>query len=616
MCGIVAYVGQAEALPRLLGGLERLEYRGYDSAGVALAGPGGLEVRKSVGGVAQLAELVRSDPPTGRAGISHTRWATHGVVNVENAHPHLDADGRLAIVHNGVVENHKELERGPLERCVCFRSKTDTEVLAVLIGEALRGKDRVGREELLEALRGVLKMVRGSYGLALVHADLPGFLLAARSGSPLVLGIGGDGHFVASDTAAISPWVGEAVYLEEGGIVATDGRTFVATGLDGAASGATGVVKVGGRDVAVDKGRYPHHMLKEIHEQPQVLREVMRGRLVHGEATARFTGLHLGSGQLRTFGRLLLTGCGTSYHAALAGEYVIESMARMPVECEYASELRYRNAPIDPSTAVFALSQSGETADTLAALSECRRHGLAGFGICNNVLGAIARESDGGIGLRAGPEIGVAATKSFTAQLAIFAMLGLAFGRLRDMGHADGRRVVAALEGLPALAAETLELNGQLAQLAGKYSSAGHFLFMGRLAAFPVALEGALKLKEISYIPASAHPSAELKHGVIALVQEGVPSIFLVPNDEVYEKNLGNIEEVKARGGAVIGIGVEGDEALAGLCDDVVLVPAAAAYLLPVLMTIPLQLFAYHVAVFRGCHVDKPRNLAKSVTVE
>lgn len=616
MCGIVAYVGQAEALPRLLEGLERLEYRGYDSAGVALAGPGGLAVRKSVGGVARLAELVRSDPPAGRAGISHTRWATHGVVNEENAHPHLDATGRLALVHNGVIENHKELARGPAGRGVEFRSKTDTEVLAVLVGEALQVMGRVGREELVEALRGVLRQVRGSYGLALVHADLPGFLVAARNGSPLVLGIGDDGHYVASDTSAISPWAHEAVYLEDGGIVATDGRTFVASGVDGESGGTTSVVKVRSEEVLVDKGRFPHHMLKEIHEQPQVLREVMRGRLLHGEATARFTGLHRDSGQLRGFGRLLLTGCGTSYHAALAGEHLIESMARLPVECEYASELRYRNAPIDASTAVFALSQSGETADTLAALRECRRHGVAGFGICNNVLGAIARESDGGIGLRAGPEIGVAATKSFTAQLAVFAMLGLALGRLRDMGHADGRRAIVALEGLPGLVAETLELNGRLALLAGKYAEAGHFLFMGRLAAFPVALEGALKLKEISYIPASAHPSAELKHGVIALVQEGVPSVFLVPNDDVYEKNLGNIEEVKARGGAVIGIGVEGDEALAGLCDDVVLVPAAAGFLLPVLMAVPLQLLAYHVAVLRGCHVDKPRNLAKSVTVE
>lgn len=616
MCGIVGLVGKSPAAPLLLEGLRRLEYRGYDSAGAAVLDSGKIEIRKAVGHVAALVEEVEHNPLHGAAGISHTRWATHGAVTLENAHPHLDASGRLALVHNGVVENHKDLRSELEARGHLFVSQTDTEVLPRLIGEIFDGYGDRSCEALLEALREALRRVRGTYAIGLLHADLGNLLVAARRGSPLALGLGNDGHFLASDPAAVAQWAGDFVYLEDGELAWIDGTNFGVSNLDGRETHPPVVRSLEISGESTSKGSFAHFMLKEIHEQPDTLKAAMRGRLDRDQATAVFQGLRLEPREIREWQALLFTSCGTSFHASLAGEYLIELLSRLPVECEYASEFRYRNSPLESGTAVFALSQSGETADTLAALRESRRRGVPTYGICNNPLSAIGRESDGGIDLRAGIEVGVAATKSFTSQVLVLAMLGLLLGRLRGMTQRRGSEIVIGLEKLPDLVARTLELDAEISRIAKKYAQAQSFLFLGRQANFPVALEGALKLKEISYISACAHPSAELKHGVIALVNESTPSVFLAPGDEVFEKNLGNIEEVKARKGPVIAIGTEGDGHLEGICDDVVCVPESPAYLAPILMAIPLQLLAYHIAVELGCDVDKPRNLAKSVTVE
>ena len=616
MCGIVGYVGDSDAVPFLLEGLGRLEYRGYDSAGAAVLDRGKIEIRKAVGHVAALVEEIKNRPVSGRIGICHTRWATHGGVTLENAHPHRDASGKLALVHNGVVENHKHLRAGLESRGHVFTSQTDTEVISRLIGEAFDGHEEKSRETLMESTCEALRQVRGTYALGVVHEDLGDFLLAARRGSPLALGFGEDGQFLASDPAAVAEWARNFVYLNEGEIAWLDGEAYEVTNIDGSKAAPPVVRSMDYSAEAGSKGDFQHFMQKEIHEQPAILREVMRGRLIADEATARFNGLERRPEQMRLWENLIFTGCGTSFNAALAGEYIIEFLSRMPVECEIASEFRYRNSPLEAGTAVFALSQSGETADTLAALRECRRRGAPTFGICNNAFSTISRESDGGIDLRAGQEVGVAATKSFTSQVLVLAMFGLMLGRMRNLRQSDGAKILDALEKLPDLVAATLELEEDIRRIAKKYASANSFLFLGRQANFPVALEGALKLKEISYISTCAHPSAELKHGVIALVNEVTPCVFIAPQDELYEKNLGNIEEVKARNGPVIAVGTQGDEALAGLCDDVVLVPPCEDFLTPILTVVPLQLLAYHIGVELGCDVDKPRNLAKSVTVE
>ena len=615
MCGIVAYIGPSDALPVLLDGLRRLEYRGYDSAGLALLNPGGIEVRKAVGRIANLATEIEKFPIRGQAGISHTRWATHGAVTRDNAHPHADQSGKLHLVHNGVIENYQTLREQLQERGHIFHSQTDTEVLAHLVGEAFdRSTSRDGAA-LIEAVRQALRQVIGTYGISVIHAEVPGLIVGARRGSPLVLGIGKHEHFLASDVSAIVAHTREVVYLNDYEIVAIQADGFEISTVSG--TGAVfQVSKVEFTAESVDKGKYPHYMLKEIHEQPNSVRDAMRGRLSIEEATAKLGGLNMSNAELRAVDRVILTGCGTALHSALVGEYLIESLSHIPVECEFASEFRYRNIPLDRDTLVFVISQSGETADTLAALRESQRKGHRTLGICNNVASTIARESDGGVYMHAGPEIGVAATKSFTSQLTIFALLGLLLGRIRHLSHSDGRDIIAEMEKLPDLVARTLELETQVAAIAKKYARANNFLFMGRQAHYPVALEGALKLKEISYISASGYPSAELKHGVIALVTEETPSVFIAPQDAVFEKNLSNIEEVKARKGPVIAIGTEGDTSLRKVCDEVILIPDAPVYLSPILSVIPLQMLAYHIANELGCDVDKPRNLAKSVTVE
>ena len=615
MCGIVAYIGPSDALPVLLDGLRRLEYRGYDSAGLALLNPGGIEVRKAVGRIANLATEIEKFPIRGQAGISHTRWATHGAVTRDNAHPHADQSGKLHLVHNGVIENYQTLREQLQERGHIFHSQTDTEVLAHLVGEAFdRSTSRDGAA-LIEAVRQALRQVIGTYGISVIHAEVPGLIVGARRGSPLVLGIGKHEHFLASDVSAIVAHTREVVYLNDYEIVAIQAEGFEISTVSGTGADFQ-VSKVEFTAESVDKGKYPHYMLKEIHEQPNSVRDAMRGRLSIEEATAKLGGLNMSNAELRAVDRVILTGCGTALHSALVGEYLIESLSHIPVECEFASEFRYRNIPLDRDTLVFVISQSGETADTLAALRESQRKGHRTLGICNNVASTIARESDGGVYMHAGPEIGVAATKSFTSQLTIFALLGLLLGRIRNLSHSDGRDIIAEMEKLPDLVARTLELETQVAAIAKKYARANNFLFMGRQAHYPVALEGALKLKEISYISASGYPSAELKHGVIALVTEETPSVFIAPQDAVFEKNLSNIEEVKARKGPVIAIGTEGDTSLRKVCDEVILIPDAPVYLSPILSVIPLQMLAYHIANELGCDVDKPRNLAKSVTVE
>jgi glucosamine--fructose-6-phosphate aminotransferase (isomerizing) len=623
MCGIVGYVGRAEATPILLDGLRRLEYRGYDSAGIAVVERGHLETRKCAGRIAALAKRVRKEPVAGSLGISHTRWATHGGVNDENAHPHFDASGKLALVHNGVIENYQALKDELIrDGDTNFRSETDTEVLAHLIGKlydesSASTADGAGKKgRLFDAVRKALRQVIGTYGIALVHADVPDFMIGARRGSPLVLGVGNGENFLASDVSAIVAYTRDAVYLNDFDVVAAGPDKFEITSLAGDSSQHP-VSKVEFTAEDIKKGDYPHYMLKEIFEQPNTVRDAMRGRLSHEENTARLGGLNMTPPELREVVRIVLSGCGTALHAGRVGEYVIERLANIPTEVDYASEFRHRNTPMVDETLVFAISQSGETADTLGALRESQRKGFRTLGICNNVASTIARESDGGVYMHAGPEIGVAATKSFTSQLVILTLLGLLFGRMHNLSAAEGTRVIDALEALPEQIDEILGLNDEIKAIAKKFANANGFLFFGRQFNYPIALEGALKMKEITYLFAEGHPSAELKHGIIALIRSDLPSVFIAPDDSVFAKNLNNIEQVKARKGPIIAL-TSGKCAkhLKGLVNEVIVLPEALDFVMPILTVIPLQLLAYHVAVELGKDVDKPRNLAKSVTVE
>jgi glutamine---fructose-6-phosphate transaminase (isomerizing) len=623
MCGIVGYVGRAHATPILLDGLRRLEYRGYDSAGLAIIDGGQLDTRKCAGRIAALEKLVKKQPVSGSLGISHTRWATHGKVNDENAHPHFDASGKLALVHNGVIENYQALKDELVRNGdTNFRSDTDTEVLAHLIGKLYYDScastvDAPGKKaRLFEAVRTALRQVIGTYGIAVVHADVPDFMIGARRGSPLVLGVGNGENFLASDVSAIVAYTRDAVYLNDFDVVAVGPDKFEISSLAGDITEHP-VSKVDFTAEDVGKGDYPHYMLKEIFEQPNTVRDAMRGRLNLDEFTAKLGGLNMGAPQLRDVGRIVLAGCGTALHAARVGEYLIERMASIPTEVDYASEFRHRNTPMTPETLVFAISQSGETADTLGALRESRRKGFRTLGICNNVASTIARESDGGVYMHAGPEIGVAATKSFTSQLTILTLLGLLFGRMRNLATAEGTRVIEALQALPEQIEAVLKLSDQVKEIAGRYVDANGFLFFGRQFNFPIALEGALKMKEITYLFAEGHPSAELKHGVIALIRPDLPSVFIAPDDSVFSKNLNNIEQVKARKGPIIAL-TSGKCAkhLKGIANEIIMLPEAPDYVMPILAVIPLQLLAYHLAVELGRDVDKPRNLAKSVTVE
>ena len=630
MCGIVGYVGFREATGLIVEGLRRLEYRGYDSAGIAtLDDDGGLRVRKAAGRLARLEALVREDATDASIGIGHTRWATHGAPTDGNAHPHLGcptvaSTPTVAVVHNGVIENFRALKTRLEAEGYVFRSETDTEVIAHLVDASLRrllaaGAPRVSDEPAdtpwVMAVREAVDQLRGTYGLLVLFAGQPELLVAARCGSPLVVGVGDGEHFVASDASPLAGHADRIVYLADHEIAVVTADTLRVVHRDsGRVEPAIHALDLTADDVGL--GGYAHYMLKEIHEQPETIRAAMRGRLSRDDATAIFGGLNLTPRRLQYVNRIVLTGCGTSWHAALVGEYLIEEFARLPVEVEYASELRYRNPPIDEGTLLFAITQSGETADTLAALREMKRKGHPTLAICNVVGSSIATEADGGVYLHAGPEIGVASTKAFTSQCVVLALLALYFGRLRHMGYEQGLRYIAELERLPDLVAAALAADGAIRRIAAKYQDASTFLYLGRQYNFPVALEGALKLKEISYIHAEGYPAAEMKHGPIALVDAATPSVFLIPQGAVYEKVLLNVEEIKARRGPVIAISSPGDERVRELADDVIELPEAPDFLQPIVASIPLQLLAYHIAVLRGCDVDKPRNLAKSVTVE
>ncbi len=656
MCGIVGYVGKRPAVEFLLEGLRRLEYRGYDSSGVVTVTPQGkFALVKAAGRIDLLENKLATNPAPGRIGIGHTRWATHGAPTDDNAHPHLGGQQVLAIAHNGVIENFRPLKERLETEGYIFRSATDSEIIAHLIASCLekqesesgaarsdekvsgtissQGSSRVasaaemvtdtfssGRIQpqhghLVRAIRTALAQLQGTYGLAILFREHPDVLFAARLGSPLVVGVGDDEHFLASDASPLVGHTNRIVYLADHEIAVLTADSLRVMHRDqGQVTHRVRTLDISAGDVQL--GGYPHYMLKEIFEQPETLQNAMRGRLSLDEATSVFGGLNLTPQQLRNANRIVLTACGTSWHAAMVGEYLIEEFARIPVEVEYASELRYRNPPLDRDTLLFAITQSGETADTLAALREVKRKGHPTLAICNVVGSTIAREADGGVYLHAGPEIGVASTKAFTSQCATLALLALYFGRLRHLSFGAGLRIIEALQKLPEQVRQVLNTNDEVRRIAQKYHHCNNFLYLGRQYNFPAALEGALKLKEISYIHAEGYPAAEMKHGPIALVDEHTPSVFLIPHGFVYDKVMSNLEEIKARGGPVIAVIDEGDTRVAELADDVIQIPEVEDFLQPIVTAIPLQLLAYHIAVLRGCDVDKPRNLAKSVTVE
>jgi glucosamine--fructose-6-phosphate aminotransferase (isomerizing) len=627
MCGIVGYVGFRRASDLIVEGLRRLEYRGYDSSGLAvLDHESQIHVRKAAGRLARLEEIVHDDMPDASMGIGHTRWATHGAPTDGNAHPHLGGavDGStLAVVHNGVVENFRELKARLEAEGYVFQSETDSEVIAHLIDSCLaralatgpRVADEIADTPWVVAVREAIQQLRGTYGLLVLFRGQSDLLVAARLGSPLVIGVGDGEHFVASDASPLAGHADRIVYLADHELAVITHDTLRVIHRDsGRIEPAVKPLEISAADVGL--GGYSHYMLKEIHEQPETIRAAMRGRLSKDEATAVFGGLNLTPRQLQRVNRIVLTGCGTSWHAALVGEYLIEQFARLPVEVEYASELRYRNPPIDDGTLLFAITQSGETADTLAALREMKRKGHPTLAICNVVGSTIANEADGGIYLHAGPEIGVASTKAFTSQCVVLALLALYFGRLRHMSYEDGVEFIEGLNRLPDLVSKALETDAAARTIAERYRQASTFLYLGRQFNFPVALEGALKLKEISYIHAEGYPAAEMKHGPIALVDPLTPSVFIIPQGKVYEKVILNLEEIKARKGPVIAVCSPGDERVRHLADEVLEIPEVPEFLQPIVSAIPLQLLAYHIACLRGCDVDKPRNLAKSVTVE
>jgi glucosamine--fructose-6-phosphate aminotransferase (isomerizing) len=626
MCGIVGYIGPYQAVDFLIEGLRRLEYRGYDSSGVVTINDGEFAVTKSAGRVDKLVEKLKTHPAPGNIGLGHTRWATHGPANDKNSHPHIGGDNVVALVHNGVIENFRELKQQLAERGYYCKSATDTEVVAQLVASELDARRPNNKSAapptiadqyspLVDAVQAALAQLRGTYGLAMVFRDWPDVIIVARLGSPLVIGVGDDEHFIASDGSPLVGHTERIVYLADHEIAVVTAHSIRVVHRD------EGDVRHNVKHLDVDTtqvelGGFPHYMLKEIFEQPETVTAAMRGRLNRDEATAVFGGLNLTPQQLRSIDRIVLTACGTSWHSALVGEYMIENFARIPVEVEYASELRYRNPPMSNNTLLFAITQSGETIDTLAALREMKRKGHPTLAICNVVGSTIAREADGGVYLHAGPEIGVASTKAYTSQCVVMALLALYFGRIRHLSFEAGLRIIDELSVLPHQIEEALETNNETRRIAAKYASCNNFLYLGRQFNFPTALEGALKLKEISYIHAEGYPAAEMKHGPIALVDENTPSVFIVPQGGVYSKVISNMEEIKARGGPVIAVVDKDDSQAVELADDVIRVPAVPEFLQPIVTAIPLQLLAYHAAITRGCDVDKPRNLAKSVTVE
>ena len=618
MCGIIGYVGKKTAAPILLEGLRRLEYRGYDSAGMAVVEDAGLSVRKRKGKIDEgLARVLQKDPLLGALGIGHTRWATHGPPSDNNCHPHIDGSGKIAVVHNGVIENYDRLKARLLKAGHVFCSETDTEVLAHLIGEHYeKHKGKNGDSNPLTlAVCDALGEVIGTYGIAVVCTEQPDTIVGARRGSPLIIGIGDGENFLASDSNAIVAHTRKVVFLNDYDVATLTRERFDVQNL-GADTANVHVSKLEYSSQDAERGEYQHFMLKEIFEQPRTVENALRGRMDFEGATAKFGGLNMTPAELRSIDRIIIAASGTSWHAALVGEYLIEELAHLPVEVEFAHEFCYRNAPLESDTVLLVISQSGETADTLAALREAKRRGHRALAIVNVVGSTIARESDGGIYMHAGPEIGVASTKAFVSTLTILSLLGVHFGRMRMLSASRAMEMLKALEAAPKQIESILAQNEKLKTLALKYAKAEDFFFLGRGYTFPIALEGALKLKEISYIHAEGYSAAEMKHGPIALIDANTPTVFLVPRDSMYDKTMANMSMIKARKGPVIALATEGDEQVKSVADDVIYLPRTLEPLYPIIAAVPLQLFAYHIAVARGCDVDKPRNLAKSVTVQ
>jgi glucosamine--fructose-6-phosphate aminotransferase (isomerizing) len=608
MCGIVGYVGSKDATGLLVDGLKRLEYRGYDSAGVSLMDGGGVETRKAKGKIAMLEEAIVNHPVKGNVGIAHTRWATHGPPNECNAHPHHDCTGTISVVHNGIIENYGPLRAMLQKTGHTFVSETDTEVLAHLIEAAFDGN-------LEEAVTDALALVEGTYGIAVICSRDPEKVVAARKGSPLLIGLGEGENYIASDVAAILQHTRQVVYLDDGemAVLTKDGYRVMDLNARTVKKRAT---RIDWDLDQIEKGGFDHFMLKEIMEQPQTIQNTMRGRSVDDEGFSKLGGLNLSREDLQRIDHIILTACGTSWHSALIGKMMIEEHARIRCEVEYASEFRYSNPIVTDRTLCIVISQSGETADTLAAMREAKRRGAKTLGLVNQVGSTIAREDDGGIYLHAGPEIGVASTKAFTSQVVALALLTLKLARLRTMSVVQGRVITQALDRLPEQIQSILDRAAEVEKIAEAFVDAQNFLYLGRGYNFPVALEGALKLKEISYIHAEGYPAAEMKHGPIALIDAEMPVVFIAPHDSVFDKVVSNVQEVKARGGRVIAITSRDEPSLDGKIDYEFRVPETVDMLNPVLSAIPLQLLAYYIAAKRGLNVDQPRNLAKSVTVE
>jgi glucosamine--fructose-6-phosphate aminotransferase (isomerizing) len=610
MCGIVGYIGGKEALPILLDGLKRLEYRGYDSAGIALLENHTLSITKKIGKVTELEKAFSTGEYRQTIGIGHTRWATHGEPSDINAHPHTDEDGAIALIHNGIIENYAAIRTKLEQAGHVFKSQTDTEALVHLIEEM---KKIAGDMET--AVRLALRQVDGTYGIAVISSHEPEKMIVARKGSPLILGIGDGEHYVASDAAAIIHHTRNVVYLADGEIAvltrdSADIKTIDNVEIEKRIEAITFDLE------QIEKGGYDHFMLKEIMEQPETLRNSMRGRILLDEGNVKLSGLREVLPVLGKAKRIIITACGTSYHAGLVGEYMLEQFGRIPVDVEYASEFRYRDPIVNPGDIVFLVSQSGETADTLAALREARQKGASVLGVCNVVGSTIARESEGGVYIHAGPEIGVASTKAFTSQLIVLSLITILIARQRGLSEEAGREMGRALLALPDQVETILKNTDQIKTVAQRFKDSPNVLYLGRGYNFPVALEGALKLKEISYIHAEGYPAAEMKHGPIALIDENMPVVVVAPKDNTYEKIVSNIQEVKARKGKVIAIVNDDDRTLEGMAEHVIRVPRTLPCFAPILNIIPLQLLAYYIAVMRGCNIDQPRNLAKSVTVE
>lgn len=610
MCGIVGYLGKQLAIPVLINGLKRLEYRGYDSAGISFLDNGKINTYKKKGKVSDLEKLICNINSNSTIGIAHTRWATHGFPNDTNAHPHHDNSKRISIVHNGIIENYSILKKNLLEQGYSFYSETDTEVIAVLIG-AIYEKTH----NLEDAVRIALKEVNGTFGIIVLSSDEPNKLISARRGSPMVLGIGENEYIIASDASAIIQHTRQVIYLSDDEMAIVTRDAYYTKTITNKTT-KNEVFEIEFDLERIEKSGFDHFMLKEIFEQPTTIQDAYRGRLLVNEGNVKLGGLRAVLDRLRNARRIIITACGTSWHAGLVGEYIIECLAQIPVEVEYASEFRYRNPVLTSDDVVIAISQSGETADTYAAIKEAKQKGALALGIVNVVGSSIARVTDAGVYIHAGPEIGVASTKAFTSQLTVLVLIALLLGRMKNLSSAEGLKIAKEITELPNKMKKILDNAEIIKDISLKFKNSKNFLYLGRGYNFPVALEGALKLKEISYIHAEGYPAAEMKHGPIALIDENMPVVFIATQDEIYDKILSNIEEVKARNGKVIAIATEDDQNIKKIADYVIYIPSTIAILTPILSVIPLQLMAYYIAVELGCSVDQPRNLAKSVTVE